>query len=163
MSEFSFISVLKRPQGVGTWTYLDIPPEVMSAFGKKGQVKVRGTLNGHPFRGSALPHGNGTHYLVVNKSIRDAIGASQGDSVQVIVQEDIEERKAAIPDDLAVALQVNPASKAIFDRLSYSHQKQYVEWIESAKQAATRQNRISKTITMLPEGWNPKGRRSATK
>jgi len=107
--------------------------EVMSAFGKKGQVKVRGTLNGHPFRGSALPHGNSTHYLVVNKSIRDAIGASQGDTVQVIMQKDDELRKVAIPDDLAAALQANPASKAIFKKLSYSHQKQYVEWIESSK------------------------------
>ena len=137
--------------------------EVMSAFGKKGQVKVRGTLNGHPFRGSTLPHGDSTHYLVVNKSIRDAIGASQGDFVQVIMHKDDEERRAAIPNNLAAALQANPASKAIIEKLSYSHQKQYVEWIESAKQTATRQNRISKTITMLPEGWNPKGKRSATK
>jgi len=81
MAEFAFNSILKRPQGIGTWTYLDIPTELMSNFGKKGQVKVRGTLNAHPFRGSAQPHGDGTHYLVVNKSIRDAIGASQGDTV----------------------------------------------------------------------------------
>ena len=163
MTEFSFASILKRPQGIGTWTTLDIPTEVMSAFGKKGQVKVCGTLNGHPFRGSALPHGGGTHYLVVNQSIRNAIGVTQGDPVQVVMRADLEVRSAAIPDDLASALQANPASKAFFDTLSYSHQKQYVEWIESAKQEATRQNRISKTIPMLPEGCNPKGRRSESK
>jgi hypothetical protein len=163
MAEFTFTSTLKRPDGVGTWTFLDIPPEVMAAFGKKGQVKVRGTVNGHPFRGSALPHGDGTHYLVVNKSIREAIGATQGDSVQVSMQVDLEERKVDLPEDLALALQANPASQAIFEKLSYSHQKQYVEWIESAKQAATRQDRISKTIAKLPEGWNPKGKRSQFK
>ena len=76
MSEFSFKSILKRPPGLGTRIYLDIPMEVMSTFSKKGQVKVRGSINGHPFRGSALPHGDGTHYLVVNKSIREAIGVS---------------------------------------------------------------------------------------
>lgn len=163
MAEFTFTSTLKRPEGVGTWTYLDIPLDVMSAFGKKGQVKVRGTLNGHPFCGSALPHGDGTHYLVVNKSIREAIGATRGDSVQVILQADLEERKVIIPADLAIALKANPASQAIFEKLSYSHQKEYVEWIESARQTATRHTRISKTITMLPEDWNPKGKRSHSK
>lgn len=163
MAEFSFTSTLKRPDGVGTWTYLDIPLDVMAAFGKKGQVKVRGTLNGHPFRGSALPHGDGTHYLVVNRSTREAIGATQGDSVQVVLRADLEERKVNLPEDLVLAMQANSSSKAIFEKLSYSHQKQYIEWIESAKQAATRQDRILKTITMLPEGWNPKGKRSQSK
>ncbi len=82
----------------------------------------------------------------------------------MIMQKDDEERKVTVPDDLAAALQSNPAGKAIFAKLSYSHQKQYVEWIESAKQVVTRQNRISKTISMLPEGWNPKGnKRSQSK
>jgi hypothetical protein len=163
MAEFAFASILKRPEGVGTWTTLDIPLDVMSAFGKKGQVKVCGTLNGHPFRGSALPHGDGTHYLVVNRSIREAIGATRGDSVQVLMQADLDERKVIIPEDLSASLHANPACQAIFEKLSYSHQKQVVEWIESAKQAATRQNRISKTITMLSAGWNPKSKRSQSK
>ena len=162
MAEFQFASILKRPEDISTWTYLDIPLDVMSAFAKKSQVKVRGTLNGHPFRGSALPHGDGTHYLVVNRSIRDAIGVTQGDPVQVLMQADLEERKVTIPPDLASALKANASSQAIFEKLSYSHQKQYIEWIESAKQAATRQDRVLKTITMLPAGWNPKGKRSQT-
>jgi hypothetical protein len=163
MAEFSFTSVLKRPDGIGTWTTLDIPAEAMSTFGKKGQVKVSGSINGHPFRGSAMPHGDGTHYLVINRTIREAVGVSQGDSVQVTMHADLEARQVTVPEDLAAALQQNPASKAIFEKLSYSHQKQYVEWIESARQAATRQDRISKTITMLPEGWNPKDKRSTSK
>jgi hypothetical protein len=163
MAKFSFTSVLKRPDGIGTWTTLDIPTEVMSAFGKKGQVKVSGSINGHPFRSSAMPHGDGTHYLVINTSIREAVGVSQGDSVLVSMHADLEARQVTIPEDLVTALHENPASKAIFEKLSFSHQKQYVEWIESAKQAATRQDRISKTITMLPEGWNPKGKRSTSK
>jgi hypothetical protein len=163
MPEFNFTAILKRPEGIGTWTTLDIPVEVMTNFGRKDQVKVRGTINGHPFRGSAMPHGDGSHYLVVNQAIRDAIGASLGDLVQVSMQEDQEERKVILPKDLKAALQVNPQVALIFNKLSYSHQKQYVEWIESAKKADTRQTRINKTIQMLPAGWNPKGKRSQTR
>ena len=83
--------------------------------------------------------------------------------VGVILQEDQEERKVILPDDLKAALQANPQAGLIFEKLSHSHQKQYVEWIESAKKADTRQTRINKTIQMLPEGWNPKGKRSQAK
>jgi hypothetical protein len=163
MPEFNFTAILKRPEGIGTWTYLDIPVEVMTNFGSKGQVKVRGTINSHPFRGSAMPHGDGSHYLVVNQAIRDAIDATLGDLVQVAIQEDQEERKVNLPKDLKAALQTNSQVALIFNQLSYSHQKQYVEWIESAKKAETRLTRINKTIQMLPEGWSPKGKRSQSK
>ena len=127
MPEYHFNAKLKRPEGVGTWTYLDIPVEVMANFGKKGQVMVSGSINGHPFRSSAMPHGDGRHYLVVNKSIRDAIGAIEGDLVGVVLQQDQEERKVILPDDLKAALQANPQAGLIFEKLPHSHQKQYVE------------------------------------
>ena len=60
MASYNFKAILKRPDGVGTWTYLDILVDVSATFGAKGQVKVKGTINGQPFRSSALPHGDGT-------------------------------------------------------------------------------------------------------
>jgi hypothetical protein len=59
MAEYSFESVLIRPEGVGTWTYLNIPRDISSTFGSKGQVKVRGTIGGCHFRSTALPMGDG--------------------------------------------------------------------------------------------------------
>jgi hypothetical protein len=156
MTEIKFNAELKRPEGVGTWTYVDIPKELMATFGNKGQLRVRGTVNGYSFRSSAMPHGDGTHYLVINRVIREAIGAIQGDTVRIILQPDLEERKVTPPEDLAKALDGNQTAKSAFQALSYSHQKQYVEWIESAQQSSTREKRIVKTIEMLPLGWNPK-------
>lgn len=155
MMEIKFDAELRQPEGVGTWTYLDIPKEMMARFGKKGQVKVKGTVNGYFFRSSARPHGDGTHYLVINKTIREAIGAVQGNTVLVILQPDLEERKVTPPEDLLKALDGNQKARSAFQSLSYSHQKQYVEWIVSARQANTREKRIAKAIEMLPLGWNP--------
>ena len=81
MTSYNFNAILRRPEGVGTWTYLDIPVDVSATFGVKGQVKVKGTINGQPFRSSALPHGDGTHYLVVGQPIRNALVVTQGDTV----------------------------------------------------------------------------------
>jgi len=57
MPGYSFEAILIRPEGVGTWTYLNIPMEISVTFGSKGQVKVKGTINGYPFQSTALPHG----------------------------------------------------------------------------------------------------------
>jgi hypothetical protein len=154
----TFTAILKRPEGVGTWTYIDLPFDVTLLYGVKGQVKVKGTLNEQPFHGSAMPHGDGTHYVVINKALRDTVGVHQGDSVQVSIEPDMEDRNLTLPLDLVNALGRDERAKAAFDKLSYSHQKEYVEWIEGAKKAETRQTRIAKALVMLLNGQTPKGR-----
>ncbi len=159
MEPFQFEAILKRPEGIGTWTYLDIPLDVAEVFGAKGQVKVAGTINGHPYRGSAMPHGDGTHYLVVNRSIREAIGAAQGDRVIVTLGPDTGARTVTIPADLDKAFAQNREAGAAFGALSYSHQKEFVDWIEQAKKAETRERRITQALEMLAEGSSPKRRK----
>jgi hypothetical protein len=130
---------------------VNIPFNVEAAFGSKGQVRVRGTINGHSFRGSAMPHGDGTHFIVVNKDIRDAIGVTQGDTVQVIVERDTEERRVDVPDDLRIALDAHEPARTAFEKFSYSHQKEYVDWIESAKTDPTRKRRIQSAMEKIAQ------------
>jgi hypothetical protein len=148
--------LLKRPKGVGTWTYLDIPPEVAGQFETKGQFKVRGAINGAAFRSTALPHGDGTHYLVIGASIRSRINAKVGDTVSVSLEPDSEPRVVEVPPDLVKALDGSPAAQAAFDGIPPSHQREFLEYIESAKKAETRRERIAKTLDMLVEKKYPK-------
>ena len=151
MPSHEFHATLIRPEQPGAWTYLNIPFSVEDAFGSKGQIKLRGRINGHAFRGTAMPHGDGTHYLVVNKSIRDAIGAEQGDTVSVVMELDTEERILDVPADLLAALEKDEPAWAVFEKLSYSHKKEYVDWIESAKTTETRQRRIQSARQMITQ------------
>lgn len=160
MADHEFEAVLQRPEGVGTWTILDIPFSLAEAFGSKGQVRLKGTINGYPFRSSAMPHGDGTHYLVVNRAIRDAIGTGPGDRVLVVMEPDTGERTLTIPEDLQRALAQDETARAAFEALSYSHKKEYVEWIEGAKKEETRQRRIAQALEMLPKGSTPKSRQA---
>jgi hypothetical protein len=160
MSTYTFEAILKRPEGVGTWTYLDIPLNIRDIFDTKGQVKIKGMINDQPFRGSAMPHGDGTFYLVVNKAIRDRIGASQGDVVRVIMEVDSEPRQVTIPEDLAHFLDKNLDARKSFEALSYSHQKEYIDWVEGAKQPSTRQSRMIKMLQMLAQGDTPKRKKA---
>ncbi len=154
MGGYAFDAVLVRPEGVGTWTFLSIPLEISAGFGSKGQVRIKGTINGFPFRSTALPMGDGTHYLVVGKDIRDHIAAAQGDTVKVLLELDTEERRVEVPEELQQALNSQRLAASAFEKMNYSHQKEWINWIMSAKQAATRLRRVEKAVSMIAMGKN---------
>ncbi|MGD0737076.1 MAG: YdeI/OmpD-associated family protein [Terracidiphilus sp.] len=140
----------------GAWTYLPIPFSVPEVFGRKGQVPVRATINGFTFRNSLMPRA-GVHILGVGKDILAAASASTGDTVEVELAFDDAPRTVAVPADLQAALARHPAQAKAFDEFSYSHKKEYVDWIESAKKPETRLKRIEKAIEVLASRKSPKG------
>jgi bifunctional DNA-binding transcriptional regulator/antitoxin component of YhaV-PrlF toxin-antitoxin module len=102
------------------------------------------------------PRGVGTQYLVVNKELREKAGINPGDRVHIIVDIDQEERVVRIPEDFQKVLNKNKKAKATFEKFSYTHKKEYVQWIENAKQEETRERRIQKAVSRLLEGIRTK-------
>ena len=157
MAKKKFKAKLERPPGVGTWTYLTVPFDVPTEFGVKGQVKVKGTIDGVAFQGSLMPDGDGRHYLVVNKAVRDQAGVSPGSVVQVALERDTKARTVAVPRDFQRALAQNAEARAMFDKFAYSHQKAYIDWIQSAKHEETRVRRIDAAVKRIAAGERLKG------
>lgn len=142
-------------QGKGpgnAWTFLPIPFDVQKAFGSKARVPVMGTINGFPFRNSLMPEGDGTHSMMVNKELQKGAKAGAGDTVAVVIEPDQAPRTIAIPDDLKTLLAKHRPAETAFTKLAYSHKKEFLDWITSAKKPETRAKRLEKTIEMLAEG-----------
>jgi hypothetical protein len=144
-----FSATIQRSEGGGA--YVTIPFDVEAAFGRK-RVPVHATIDGEPYTGSLVRMGGECHVLGVLKEIRERIGKQPGDMVDITLVEDVAPRSVEVPEDLRATMDAQPAAAEFFRSLSYSHQREYVRWVEGAKRDATRQRRIARTVELLGAG-----------
>jgi hypothetical protein len=148
-STHSFTATIQNAGGGGA--FVEIPFDVEETFGKK-RVPILATIEGENYRGTLVRMGSECHMLIILKEIREKIGRSFGDEVRVTIEEDREERTVELPADFAALLAEHPDAGEFFQKLSYTHRREYVQWIESAKREETRGSRIVKAVEMLSKG-----------
>ena len=145
MKEYRFKAKLQPGDGGGV--FVEFPYDVKKEFGK-GKVPIQCTIDGVPYRGTMVKYGLPKHLILVLKETRKKIGKDVGDEVDIWLIEDLEPRIIETPTDFKRLLQKNKLEK-LFEELSFTHRREYIQWITSAKKEETRLTRMQKAVEMI--------------
>ncbi len=142
-----FKVVLEKHEGMDA-TGITIPFDVEKVFGAK-RVPVKVSVNGVEYR-STIMRMSGKFMMAVPKVFRDAAGVKAGETIEVTMEKDSEKRTVEVPEDFAEALRKADLTD-VFAKMSFTHQKEYVNSVKDAKKEETRLRRIEKNLQMIRE------------
>ena len=134
------------------WTFLVLPKAASAKLPARSMVTVDGTLGGAPFQATLEPDGEGSHWLKVDRKLREAAGAEAGDTVSLEVAPVEQEPEPKVPADLRAALRDNPAALATWKDITAVARRDWIHWITSGKKAETRVKRIGVACDKLGKG-----------
>jgi hypothetical protein len=154
MKQYKFTATIEP--NTGGSAYIFFPFDTKQEFGTRAQVRVKASFDGVPYHGSLVKYGYPQHMLPILKDIRAKIGKGPGDTVEVVLERDETVRTVEIPPALKTLL-TKENLLPVFEKLSYTHRKEYVRWITEARKEETRQARLARSVDMLRKGIKTPG------
>ena len=132
-----------------TATMFRVPFDLEEAFGR-ARPPVKVTIRGHTWRTTPGVY-DGVGHIVVNREVKAATGVDAPERVRVELELDTEPRTVRVPADLRQALRADDAAWKAFSKLSFTHRREYVEWVDEAKRPETRARRIAATVERVTD------------
>jgi uncharacterized protein YdeI (YjbR/CyaY-like superfamily) len=136
-----FQAPLVRMKSRLNWIVIHIPFDAAKTWGSRGQIRVKGEINGFPFRTSLFPTGEGGHILLVNKKMQKGAHATAGSVARFQLEPDTAERVAKIPSELLPFLNQDRSLRRWYDELTYSARYEIGKWVTEPKSHESRQRR----------------------
>jgi hypothetical protein len=151
-----FSATLFRPVATAKavdWTFLILPKDASAKLPSRGMTSVEGTFNGLAFCATLEPDGQGGHWLKVDRKLREAAGAEEGDVVSLEIAPSAEKPKPTVPAELRNALAAaHRKARAVWSDITPVARRDWIQWIESAKREKTRLKRIETACDTLAKG-----------
>jgi hypothetical protein len=140
------------PYKIGTWTVLRLPKDASVQLPSRGQVMVKGTINGFPFETALEPDGDGSHWLDVDAGLQKSANVKVGDTATLAIESTKDWPEPVIPTDLKAALDANPPVQKLWKRITPMARWEWIRWINSTNSAETRARRIEVSFSKLTAG-----------
>jgi len=155
-STIRFKAKLFRPaetEKSDSWTFLILPKNASAKLASRGIIAIEGTLNGYAFQAVLEPDGEKSHWLKVERELRERADAKVGDVVTLEIAPATEEPEPTIPPDLKKAFaNAAPKARTLWSEITPNARRDWIHWITSAKQPETRARRIKNACSMLAAG-----------
>ncbi len=144
-----FEARLERMRSRLNWVIIHMPFDAAKAWGLRGQIKVKGEVNGFRFRTSLFPTREGRHILLVNKRMQKGARAAEGSVARFQIELDREERTVEIPGELKHILREDRSLQRWYDELNYSTRSDIDKWITEPKSGEARMRRAQQIAERL--------------
>ena len=132
---------------------LRLPEAASKRLPSRGQVAVRGTMNGHSFQTVLEPDGDFGHWMSVDGRLQEAAGASPGNTATVEVEPASEWPEPSVPQDLRKALSDAPREiRVLWQTITPMARWEWVRWVNATKNPNTRKRRVDVSISKLSAG-----------
>ena len=142
-----------RLSAIDSSTILRLPEEASRQLPSRGQVAVRGTIDGHEFQTVVEPDGSFGHWIKVDRQLERAVGVGVGDSVTLEIEPLAEWPEPTVPADLAGALTAAPPSvRAMWGDITPMARWEWVRWVNATNSPDTRRRRVEVTISKMQSG-----------
>jgi Bacteriocin-protection, YdeI or OmpD-Associated/Domain of unknown function (DUF1905) len=135
-----------------SWAFLILPKNASAKLPTRGMTTIEGTINGFPFQATLEPDGQKSHWLKVDRKLREGARADASDVVTLEIVPAAEESEPEVPADLRKALTAAPKARALWTEITPIARRDWIHWITSAKQPETRARRIKNACSMLTAG-----------
>ena len=133
------------------WVVIHIPFDAKKAWGARGQIRMKGTINGFAFRTTLFPTGDGGHYMIVNKQMQTKGKVRPGDAATFRLEQDTELRTVPVSPELEKALKESRRLQKFYQSLTPSMRADIARFISEAKQPETRIRRADQCAVRLME------------
>jgi hypothetical protein len=138
---------------LGKWTIVRLQGSASEKLPSRGQVMVKGAINGHDLQQVLEPDGRWSHWLKIDAKLQKAIGASAGDTVQLEITPSRDWPEPNVPEDFSRALATAPSSvQNLWTKITPMARWEWIRWINATSVMETRERRIEVSISKLKSG-----------
>ena len=144
-----FQAKLERLRSRLQWIVVYIGFDAATVWGLRGQIKVRGAINGFPIRSSLFPTREGRHFLLVNKKMQKGARTGEGKLAEIRIELDLKKRMARAPACLSAILRQEPSLEGWYEKLNHSTRVEIAKWIVEPKSAEAKIRRAEQMAERL--------------
>lgn len=145
----TFRSTLERSGDALNWTIIRVPVDVAKTWGVRGQLRVKGEINGFPFRTSLFPTGNGGHIMMVNKQMQKGGKTAVGMEARFRMEPDTEKREVIEPAELTRILKQSKSLQKFYLLFNDSYRREMGKWVGQPKSGEARERRAEQLAERL--------------